>query len=99
MSADDSVGDDSRPKTRVVAYDSHGVFSAPRLWLTMQVFGHANAAVLDGGLPRWVELGLASTSASQPDQIDALLPRRPPRTACDLRALPIMHRTADGWRS
>lgn len=45
--------------TRVVAYDRHGIFSAPRLWYTLKVaFGHpADVAVLDGGMPRWKELG------------------------------------------
>eukprot|EP00913_Durusdinium_trenchii_P001545 g1430.t1 len=47
------------PGTRVVAYDRLGVFSSPRFWYTLKVaFGHpAEVAVLDGGLPRWKELG------------------------------------------
>nr|GAT47891.1 predicted protein [Mycena chlorophos] len=37
-----------------VFYDAHGVFSSPRaLWMFKQAFGHENAAILDGGLPRW----------------------------------------------
>jgi len=46
--------------TRVVVYDRLGLFSAPRLWYTLKVaFGHpADVAVLDGGLPRWLKLGL-----------------------------------------
>eukprot|EP00927_Polykrikos_kofoidii_P048562 TRINITY_DN42826_c0_g1_i1.p1 TRINITY_DN42826_c0_g1~~TRINITY_DN42826_c0_g1_i1.p1 ORF type:complete len:330 (-),score=68.58 TRINITY_DN42826_c0_g1_i1:174-1163(-) len=45
--------------TRVVVYDRHGLFSAPRFWYTLKVFfGHpAEVAVLDGGLPRWMALG------------------------------------------
>mmetsp|Transcript_126550 Transcript_126550/g.252959 ORF Transcript_126550/g.252959 Transcript_126550/m.252959 type:complete len:386 (-) Transcript_126550:28-1185(-) len=45
--------------TPVVVYDRHGIFSAPRFWYTLKVaFGHpAEVAVLDGGLPRWKELG------------------------------------------
>lgn len=48
------------PTTRVVVYDQHGIFSSPRVWYTLKVaFGHAApVAVLDGGLPRWQELGL-----------------------------------------
>jgi thiosulfate/3-mercaptopyruvate sulfurtransferase len=38
---------------RVVVYDSAGIFSAPRVWWTFRVFGHADVAVLDGGLPKW----------------------------------------------
>jgi len=48
------------PSTRVVVYDRHGIFSAPRFWYTLKVaFGHpSDVAVLDGGLPRWRDLGL-----------------------------------------
>ncbi len=38
---------------RVVAYDAAGLFSAPRLWWMLRVFGHDKVAVLDGGLPKW----------------------------------------------
>lgn len=37
----------------VVVYDSVGIFSAPRLWWMLRVFGHDNVWVLDGGLPAW----------------------------------------------
>ncbi|HWE99093.1 MAG TPA: 3-mercaptopyruvate sulfurtransferase [Caulobacteraceae bacterium] len=37
----------------VVAYDSHGLFSAARLWWTLRAMGHDDVVVLDGGLPRW----------------------------------------------
>src|ERR1043165_8444171 len=37
----------------VVFYDGAGIYSAPRgLWM-MRAMGHAKAAVLDGGLPKW----------------------------------------------
>jgi thiosulfate/3-mercaptopyruvate sulfurtransferase len=38
---------------RVVFYDQKGLFSAARGWWLMRLFGHENAAVLDGGLPKW----------------------------------------------
>jgi thiosulfate/3-mercaptopyruvate sulfurtransferase len=38
---------------RVIAYDALGMFSAARAWWMFQVMGHAEAAVLDGGLPKW----------------------------------------------
>jgi thiosulfate/3-mercaptopyruvate sulfurtransferase len=38
---------------KVVCYDSAGLFSAARVWWMFKVFGHADVAVLDGGLPKW----------------------------------------------
>jgi thiosulfate/3-mercaptopyruvate sulfurtransferase len=43
--------------TRVVFYDQKGVYSAPRAWWLMQLFGHTRCAVLDGGLPAWRRAG------------------------------------------
>ena len=39
--------------TKVVVYDSQGVFSAPRVWWMFRAMGHDQVAVLDGGLPSW----------------------------------------------
>ncbi|HEY8063138.1 MAG TPA: 3-mercaptopyruvate sulfurtransferase [Methylosinus sp.] len=38
---------------RAVVYDSVGLFSAPRLWWTLRVFGVTEVSILDGGLPAW----------------------------------------------
>jgi len=38
---------------RAVVYDSTGLFSAPRLWWTLHVFGVENVSILEGGLPAW----------------------------------------------
>ncbi len=38
---------------RAVIYDSAGLFSAPRLWWTLKVFGAARVSILSGGLPTW----------------------------------------------
>jgi thiosulfate/3-mercaptopyruvate sulfurtransferase len=38
---------------RAVIYDSVGLFSAPRLWWTMKVFGVEKVSILAGGLPAW----------------------------------------------
>jgi thiosulfate/3-mercaptopyruvate sulfurtransferase len=43
------VGDGSK----VICYDSVGLFSAARVWWMFKVFGHGDVAVLDGGLPKW----------------------------------------------
>jgi thiosulfate/3-mercaptopyruvate sulfurtransferase len=44
---------------RVVFYDQKGLFSAARGWWMMRLFGHADVAVLDGGLPKWRAEGRA----------------------------------------
>ncbi len=41
--------------SRVVFYDQKGLASAARGWWMMELFGHANTAVLDGGLPKWLK--------------------------------------------
>lgn len=40
-----------------VVYDSVGLFSAPRLWWTLRVFGVERASILAGGLPAWKSEG------------------------------------------
>ncbi|KAB1070146.1 3-mercaptopyruvate sulfurtransferase [Methylobacterium planeticum] len=41
----------------IVVYDGMGLFSAPRVWWMLRTFGVRDVAVLDGGLPAWVEAG------------------------------------------
>ncbi len=43
--------------SRVVFYDQKGIASAPRGWWMMGLFGHDQAFVLDGGLPKWLREG------------------------------------------
>ena len=43
--------------SRVVFYDQKGIASAPRGWWMMGLFGHDDAYVLDGGLPKWLREG------------------------------------------
>lgn len=43
--------------SRVVFYDQKGLASAARGWWLMGLYGHDQAAVLDGGLPKWVREG------------------------------------------
>ena len=42
-----------RETDRVVVYDDQGLFSAARVWWNFRAMGHADIAVLDGGLPAW----------------------------------------------
>jgi thiosulfate/3-mercaptopyruvate sulfurtransferase len=52
--------------SRVVFYDQKGLASAARGWWLMGLFGHDNAAVLDGGLPKWMREGRATQSGAPP---------------------------------
>lgn len=76
------------PTTRVVVYDRLGLFSAPRFWYTLKVaFNHpGDVAVLDGGLPRWRELGFpvekGETSLPPPAKLATWA--RAPEAAWDL---------------
>ena len=47
------IGDD----TFVVAYDDQHVTVAARLWWSLRVYGHSQAAVLDGGITKWMSEG------------------------------------------
>lgn len=51
-----------RTTSAIVCYDSLGIFSAPRAWWMFRAMGHANVAVLDGGLPAWLAAGGAVRS-------------------------------------
>jgi len=42
---------------RVIIYDTHGIFSAPRVWWMFRLFGTQDVAVLDGGMKKWVAEG------------------------------------------
>lgn len=46
------------PTTQVVAYDAGDGAFAARLWWLLNVLGHRDVAVLDGGWARWSALGL-----------------------------------------
>lgn len=41
----------------IVVYDTHGLFSAPRIAWTFKVMGVSSVYILDGGLPAWVAAG------------------------------------------
>lgn len=41
----------------IVIYDGSGIFAAPRAWWMFKAMGHQQVAVLNGGLPAWLEQG------------------------------------------
>ena len=46
---------------QIVVYDGAGLFSAARVWWLFKLMGHKDVAVLDGGFPKWVADGHATT--------------------------------------
>ncbi|MEO7152816.1 MAG: sulfurtransferase [Burkholderiaceae bacterium] len=71
------------PDRPVVVLDRQGSVYAARLWWMLRWMGHADVAVLDGGLAAWTEAGGATTTeppADGPDARTASLPAYPART-------------------
>jgi len=42
----------------IVVYDGPGMFTAPRVWWLLRIFGAGNTYVLDGGFDSWKQQGL-----------------------------------------
>ena len=60
---------------RIVAYDDAGGTVAARLWWMLDALGHADVAVLDGGIAAWRAAGLPLTA-----EASAYLPAEPVAT-------------------
>jgi len=71
--------------SRVVFYDQKGLASAARGWWLMGLFGHDAAAVLDGGLPKWLREGRATEGGGPP--LPAPASFRPDYRAARLRGI------------
>lgn len=41
--------------SQIVVYDHHGIYVSPRVWWMYRAMGHRHIAVLDGGLPGWLQ--------------------------------------------
>ncbi|MDQ6679882.1 MAG: sulfurtransferase [Pseudomonadota bacterium] len=69
------------PQSAVVALDAQGGVYAARLWWMLRWIGHADAAVLDGGVAAWQRAGgpLVTDQPSRPSV--APYPERTPLTA------------------
>ncbi len=53
----------------IVVYDDKGIYSSARAWWLFKAMGHSNVAVLNGGLPEWIQSGY-KTEAKKEDQFD-----------------------------
>jgi thiosulfate/3-mercaptopyruvate sulfurtransferase len=60
---------------RIVAYDGGTGLASFRVWWMFRVFGHADVAVLDGGLAKWLAEGRASEDAPPPPRERHFTPR------------------------
>lgn len=76
--------------SRIVVYDNSPTHSAARGWWMMRVYGlGASAAILDGGLPKWVAEGRqvdSGTPAIAPGNAVARLDRTQVRSKADILA-------------
>ncbi|MDH7447255.1 sulfurtransferase [Aquimarina sp. 2201CG14-23] len=50
--------------SKIVIYDTIGIYSSPRAWWMLSIMGHKNIAVLDGGLPEWIRKGFSTENKS-----------------------------------
>jgi thiosulfate/3-mercaptopyruvate sulfurtransferase len=74
------------PDTQVIAYDAQGGMYAARLWWMLRWLGHANAAVLDGGLQAWTgPLTEALTARPVPSSLQPGAPLARSLTADDVQ--------------
>jgi thiosulfate/3-mercaptopyruvate sulfurtransferase len=73
----------------IIAYDGVGLFTAPRVWWTLKVFGAKDVRVLEGGLPAWKAAGLPLESGEAhpaPARFKATFSPSLVRTLADVRA-------------
>jgi thiosulfate/3-mercaptopyruvate sulfurtransferase len=52
--------------TRVVVYDTEGLYSAARVWWMFRAMGHEDVAVLNGGMKKWKAEGRPITDEASP---------------------------------
>ena len=71
------------PDTHIIAYDREGGGRAARLLWTLDVLGHPQTQVMDGGWQRWQALGLPESTA--PQQAPSLPTPSLPRLNLDLQ--------------
>lgn len=70
----------------VVVYDSHGLFSAARVWWMFKAMGHDKVAVLNGGLPDWLKAdGAIESGLTKPRLAGKFIAKYQPQYVVELR--------------
>ena len=54
----------------VIVYDDVGIYASPRAWWMLRSMGHRNVAVLDGGLPLWIEANHPTVSELETEWVE-----------------------------
>jgi len=68
----------------IVVYDRVGVYASPRAWWMFKAMGHAQVAVLDGGMPAWLEAQLpCEPVGTRPGEPGDFVARPRPGLFCD----------------
>jgi thiosulfate/3-mercaptopyruvate sulfurtransferase len=65
--------------TRIVIYSTANVWWASRVWWLLRIFGHDNAAVLDGGFQKWSAEGRPTATGPATPRAPATFTARAPR--------------------
>ncbi|MEO6352162.1 MAG: sulfurtransferase [Burkholderiaceae bacterium] len=73
--------------TQVVAYDASGGMFAARLWWMLRWVGHSAIAVLDGGLPAWLQAGQPLTITAPAQRRGTLIERAALTASIDAAAV------------
>ena len=47
--------------SKVIVYDTRGIFSSPRVWWMFKTMGFEQVFGLDGGLPKWIDAGFPTS--------------------------------------
>lgn len=50
--------------SKIVIYDELGIYSSARVWWMFRIMGHTQVAILDGGMPAWLEANLPTEEKS-----------------------------------
>ena len=51
--------------SKIVVFDSLGIYSSPRVWWLFKIMGHQNISILDGGFPEWLQKGYPTDNRAQ----------------------------------